>query len=231
MKPIAAIVFGLFLLSACDVNINCIEGEGAVQEKEFELSVFDGIELDVPGKVEIKQGPQNVLVRAYDNYWEPLELSVRRGVLVIGSQGCFSDKIEAVITIPSIEYLEINGSGEIFSDNLSAEELELGINGSGDIDINAAVRELDVNINGSGNVKLKGNTQEMGLDINGSGNLNAFEMEVLRADVEISGSGDAKVNVFNELNVSIVGSGDVRYKGQPNIKSNITGSGDVVNAN
>ena len=52
-----------------------------------------------------------------------------------------------------------------------------------------------------------------------------------KADVTISGSGDAEVTVSDDLDVKITGSGDVYYKGNPDLDVNITGSGEVINAN
>ena len=48
-----------------------------------------------------------------------------------------------------------------------------------------------------------------------------------RAKVTVNGSGDATVNVSEELDVRISGSGDVSYIGSPKIKSQVSGSGSV----
>ena len=51
------------------------------------------------------------------------------------------------------------------------------------------------------------------------------------ADITISGSGSAEVNVSEQLDIKISGSGDVYYRGNPSINIDISGSGDVKDAN
>ena len=86
-------------------------------------------------------------------------------------------------------------------------------------------------ITGSGNIKLEGLGDELDIRITGSGDVAAFNLDVVRARVEITGSGNAEVSVEDELDVKISGSGDVRYKGNPSLDVNISGSGRVVDAN
>ena len=231
MEKVAAFFAFIVLISACNMNMSCIDGAGKQESKSFDLEEIEGIELGVPAHIEIQQGPQSISFKAYPNYWEQLQLNVKRGILEIESNRCFSDKIEATITMPNINQLEINGSGKIVSSNFSSEDLELKINGSGDMDLNTAAKEIDANINGSGNIVLQGSAQDLKLEVNGSGDFRALDMDILNAEVEISGSGDAELNVNNSLDVNIVGSGDVSYTGQPNIKTKITGSGNVIPKN
>jgi hypothetical protein len=51
---------------------------------------------------------------------------------------------------------------------------------------------------------------------------------VKEADVEITGSGDAHLQVANLLKARISGSGEVYYKGNPQLDTKITGSGKVI---
>lgn len=231
MKRVALLLLLISAFVSCQMNVNCIEGKGQKEDKTYELDKIKGLELDVPASISLQQGPQQISLTAYENYWDKLKLSVQRGILKIESDGCFKDKIEGSITIPNIEQLEINGSGKIVSNNFSSAGLEVDINGSGDVQLNVAAQEIEANINGSGNINLQGSTQDLKLEINGSGDFRALDMEILRADIEISGSGDAEINVVNDLEVQIVGSGDVTYTGQPNIKTSITGSGNVIPKN
>ena len=136
------------------------------------------------------------------------------------------------ITIPEIRELTIAGSGEIFGENVFlVEDAELRISGSGNMDLAMEGDDFEVAITGSGNIKLEGLADELDIKITGSGDIAAFKLDALRARIEITGSGNAEVQVQDELDVKISGSGDVRYKGTPSLDINISGSGRVVDAN
>ena len=58
-----------------------------------------------------------------------------------------------------------------------------------------------------------------------------IQRSLKKADIEITGSGNASVHVLELLKVRITGSGDVFYKGFPELDIDISGSGDVRDAN
>ncbi|OQP62081.1 hypothetical protein A3860_29460 [Niastella vici] len=62
---------------------------------------------------------------------------------------------------------DVSGSGGISALNLKSEESELGISGSGNIDVYSSIK-LDANISGSGKIRYKG-TAQVNKNISGSG--------------------------------------------------------------
>ena len=63
----------------------------------------------------------------------------------------------------------------------------------------------------------------------GSGNVKSFGFIVQKAEDDIKGSGDASVNVTQDLKVRINGSGSVYYQGNPPVvNSQISGSGKLI---
>jgi hypothetical protein len=56
-------------------------------------------------------------------------------------------------------------------------------------------------------------------------------MKVHTCNITLTGVGDCKVFVIDELNVTIAGVGYVYNKGNPAIKSTITEMGKLINAN
>lgn len=105
----------------------------------------------------------------------------------------------------------INGSGKtVIKAGQHAENMDLEINGSGDIDIEQ---------NTFVNTKCK---------INGSGNVNGQYCEADHATMRISGSGNIEMTVHKTMDVGISGSGDVNYWGNASItKADISGSGKI----
>jgi hypothetical protein len=79
---------------------------------------------------------------------------------------------------------------------------------------------------------LSGDDQsELSVNLIGVGSVRAHEMKVHTCNITLTGVGDCKVFVIDELNVTIAGVGYVYNKGNPAIKSTITEMGKLINAN
>ncbi|MCF8233760.1 MAG: DUF2807 domain-containing protein [Bacteroidales bacterium] len=219
------LVFGF---AAC----NCIEGEGPVTEEMRDLKPFNEIELDIQANVYLYQDTGFAFkMSAQQNLHDHIETRVSGDKLNIGiRESCYrsEDEVRIEISIPELEKVELNGSGNIKGmTRFEIEDLEIDINGSGDIRFDLIGEEIDVDISGSGDVQLKGTTQKFKGDITGSGNINAENLTTYKSDIGITGSGNCSVYVHDYLKISITGSGDVIYGGTPELKSHITGSGSV----
>lgn len=219
-----------------DTPFSCVRGEGPIVTETLDVDPFDGIDLQLSATVFITQGsPQSVTVEGKANIIDELERDVNgNGVWQIETDDCVRDldDLRIFITVPDIRRLKISGSGEIISENvLVADNIDLEINGSGDMDVALDADDVIGRISGSGKMVLEGEANDLIYRISGSGDLLAFDLLARTADIEISGSGDADVRVSDDLRVRISGSGDVRYKGNPTLDVSISGSGRVINAN
>ena len=163
-----------------------------------------------------------------------MDLSVRNDILDIDVDGCIRShkQIEVFITMTDLSYLSIDGSGDIVTDNtFKIDDIEININGSGDIGLSMDADDVNIDIDGSGDVELFGTGSTLDIRIDGSGNIKAFDFPVDECSVLVKGSGDCRVYPYEYLNVRIDGSGNVYYKGNPDLDLDIDGSGDVINAN
>lgn len=80
-----------------------------------------------------------------------------------------SGKINASGTAKKVK-ANVSGSGRVLAANLEAERCEVGISGSGGVEINVK-DELNANISGSGSVGYKGNPSKVNSHASGSGNV------------------------------------------------------------
>ncbi len=230
-------------LSGCFIDINddggidgCIRGEGPIISEELDLNRIDAIDLQLPAKVYIRQGPeQRVEVEAQGNIIDYLEHTVRGGYWEITiDERCVRnmEDMRIFLTLPEITALKISGSGEIISENtLKTDDLDLSIAGSGNISLDVEADDIDADISGSGNLRLGGLADEISFTVTGSGDLQAFDLMARKGDIHIDGSGDVEIYVSEELSVSITGSGDVLYKGGASLNVSVSGSGGVIDAN
>lgn len=144
--------------------------------------------------------------------------------LEVDFQGC-GDATIADVT----EHLNIDmsGSGDIRAAN--AGSAEVGLNGSGDIQVGTVSGDAEVDINGSGGVSLAAVNGALDMENSGSGSMSVLGGNITTASIELRGSGEARVAApVADLNVNIYGSGDVDVEGAVGeVDAEIYGSGDV----
>ena len=140
------------------------------------------------------------------------------------------------VVMPDIESMQINGSGDAEIEGVDNASLDLNVNGSGDLYVNGKSEELEISINGSGNISMSevmgkdveisingsgdveldgGTCQSLEIDIHGSGDVEAKDMKCQDVNVEVAGSGDIEVYASNSLTFDSHGSGNVEVYGKP----------------
>jgi hypothetical protein len=140
------------------------------------------------------------------------------------------------VVMPDIESMQINGSGDAEIEGVDNASLDLNVNGSGDLYVNGKSEELEISINGSGNISMSevmgkdveisingsgdveldgGTCQSLEIDIHGSGDVEAKDMKCQDVNVEVAGSGDSEVYASNSLTFDSHGSGNVEVYGKP----------------
>lgn len=216
------------LLGSCQ---STLEGEGPVKKEIRPLSPFRRLDLEMPAEVSYIVSDSNAVeVIAQSNLLPHIITEVHGEKLTIEASSPLRTglKIKLVVRGPAPEKAELNGSGEInFVNEVSAESIDLEINGSGDMDMHLDCSETAVRINGSGDVHLTGRTRQLVAVINGSGELRAIELRAEEINLDIHGSGEAFVSAEKKLKSTINGSGKIIYKGYPALKSQINGSGSI----
>lgn len=207
------------------------------KEEVRDLPPFTEIMLKISGKVYLEQGDtQSVKIVASDETLEEIITEVKGRSLNIRfpNTNMFKKwnpgKIEIYITVPGIDALNVSGSGDIISEEISSRILDLMVSGSGNIEIeNLTSEQVSTTVSGSGNIKISGGgvAKELKSRISGSGNVDASGFEADKVDVQTSGSGSCSVISNGEIKARISGSGNVFYSGNPAIDSSVSGSGKV----
>ena len=140
--------------------------------------------------------------------------------------------VNIAITMPDIEKMEINGSGDAEIIGIDNEEISLDINGSGDLYVTGKSESVEIEINGSGDVEMyQVSAKEIIVEINGSGNVEFNDGTCDRMEIEVDGSGDidAKDLICKEVSIEISGSGNSRVHATELLtyESNGSGKADV----
>ncbi|MFB6232597.1 MAG: head GIN domain-containing protein [Salinibacter sp.] len=220
--------------------VHLVSAQDRVRESRS-VDAFAEVEYNIPGTLHLRQGDdRSVEVSAPETVLDEIKTTVDGETLEIsdgdepgllelfGADGLDTDQIDVYVTAPTLHELNVAGTGRAVGETtIEGKALTLRLAGSGELDVEVETNELSLQMAGSGTGTLRGQTRTLDLNIAGSGNLQGASLTAQRADVQIAGSGDAKLNVTGQLSAQIFGSGDVRYRGEPTVETNMLGSGEV----
>lgn len=223
-----ALMMGFLLTGAFT---ECTFADGTTKTEDRAVSGFHQLEISGSFAVEISQGSQESLkIEADEDMITHVITEVKDGTLRIFTKGKSGHvkTLKVYLTFKNLDGISSSGSLVMTGKGtMKFDKLDLDLSGSADIDLQVEADLIHTDMSGSSDIGLSGNVTKMTVAISGAGNLEASDLMVQTFDIEISGSGDANINVARELDVEISGSGAVVYKGNPNIKKSISGSGSI----
>ena len=252
---IVAIAIISLTLTSCQDSIT---GEGMVVTENFDFNNFSELELKSFYDVVVTQGTdQKVEVKGQQNVIDKMILFVSNETFVMDMESGNYRNVELTvyITVPTLDKVTVDGSGDIEIKEMESDDLEIKMSGSGDItaknnititdkitmdvsgsgDIqfdNLIAKDVTATMQGSGDLDVKdGSAEDLLVTANGSGDIEIYGLQSEDCTVTSKGSGDTQVRSTNTLEVNLTGSGDVKYKGNPTITVTDTGSGELINAN
>jgi hypothetical protein len=204
-------VFSVLAVSACDIDVLGERGSGNRITESRAVSNFDEIVLFGSGEVVVDvNGTESLTITAEDNILPLLTTEVQNDRLELGTRSSISPTVAIVYTISAaaLNGVSIEGSGDITATGIDTDS-------------------FDAEISGSGRIGVAGTTRVLAVNISGSGRYDGENLVASIATVNVSGSGDAVVNVAEDLDAEVSGSGNVEYLGDPTLMSSISGSGDI----
>ncbi len=238
MKKTDLIIFlgclplGILIIAGCG-KLNAVDGNGHVITDTRNVDAFTTVISEGFFDVNVREDTVNeITIEAEQNLIPYIYTGVSGSDLVIKVRNNrrIKNHEPIVITVKTTQLnkVKLEGSGNIYCTDITADNFDIGLSGSGNINVGLTADYLDADLSGSGEIKLSGDVNSSDLDISGSGDISAYEMLQDTCSVDISGSGSMYVHVADLLNVKISGSGKVYYKGSPVVNTDISGSGEVV---
>jgi hypothetical protein len=248
---LTAATYGL-LRAQGTTRAGSVEGRMRASDSRPVGQGIKAVELSGPIDLVLRYGPAPSLqITGEQRLLANIETVQEGGVLHIGPRGILlrhRQPLQAVLVLPALASLSVDGSGDTTVDGFSGPQIELQLSGSGNVKFNgryrlvsAAVRgsgefdidaagsdKISVDFSSSGHFTLAGTTRELQVQKSGSGELDARHLRADTARIEQSGSGDSTVHARTSVSATVSGSGDVEVHGNPNQRSvNRSGSGDV----
>lgn len=210
------------------------------------------VELSGPIDLSLRYGARPaLLVRGEQRLLANIETLQEGGVLQIGTRGIVlrhRQPIVVELTLPALDRLAVDGSGDTEVNGFTGERIDLELNGSGSLEFNGRYRQARAAVHGSGELTLDagngdriegelmgsgamtlaGAARGVKLTSNGSGTLDARRLRADDVEVRQTGSGNTSVTAHASVTAAVSGSGDIDVYGNPPRRTiSRTGSGDV----
>ncbi len=236
IKKALVITFGLFLGLITLVSAGCnlmegIDGNGKVVKETRNVGSFDKIEIGGAFKVFLSQGSiESLVVEADENLMKIIETDVRGGKLIVETKENIHDskKLNLYITVKDLTSLDVSGAVELTTEGkLELKNLEFEGSGASEIKMNFTAERVDGNFSGASEIEFEGSAGFCRLDMSGASELDAEAFVVKEFDLQLSGAGDADINVTEKLKANVSGAANVSYIGDPQVDSEISGAGSV----
>ena len=232
------------MILACGCNITTgglgagVRGEGEMVSRDF--TVGDFTVIDISGISCIVSFSQNqnslVTIEMQDNLFDYLDVSVRDGVLFINSNHNFdtstANRPRVYISAPTLSGLNFEGAIDARNwDPIYAQRFVINGVGAGNISLSLEVTLLEINTEGGINLGLSGNANTVNIFSEGAVNIEAFDLYIATASIELIGAGNVDISVADTLDVIIEGIGRIQYRGEPLLTQRVSGIGWVRSAN
>jgi hypothetical protein len=222
------------LLLISTVNAQWIKSSGKIVSEKRSVEKFESIKAACSADVFITQGKSmEVIVETDENLLPHIKTEVHDGVLVIDNNKSYKNikVLKVHITVANLENIFVSGSGDIrFVNTFKTNELNIKINGSGDVNAKLDVKSLEYKISGSGDGNISGVNGKLKVLVSGSGDLNIKDLRLTDCNVKVNGSGDIDIlGSTDNLVIAVNGSGDIDAYGLQAVSVNASalGSGNI----
>ncbi len=189
--------------------------------KKYLVDKFHAI--DIYGDVDVKftqSDTYSFKTRGVESILDAVEYEFHDGVLHITCNHAHNGEgIEVLLSAPKLNDITATGSCSVESKGvIIQDDLTMNLSGSSNVDLDLLIdNNLVVNSKGASNIDLEGSGKHLQLDISGSSTVDADELQLLCADVRLSGASKAEIWAVEKLSLELSGASKLNYKGTPTI--------------
>ena len=192
------------------------------------LPKYDAVELSGVGDLYISQSEEEgVTVEAEDSVLSLIKVSVDNKTLLLNLKDA-SEHTEAKITyhlyVKDLQKVTSNSTSTLYmSGPFKTKTLNLLMGGLGEAKLDVAVDQLNVKIDGGAKIVAKGVANTQNIIINGAGEFDGVKLLGKTAAISANGSGLAKANISDQLDIKAYEDAIVKYCGKPAITKDTSG--------
>ncbi|MDP1622024.1 MAG: head GIN domain-containing protein [Bacteroidales bacterium] len=236
MLIFGSLFLGISTLFAGCTMIGGMQGDGNVLKETRKVTAFDGIEVSGAFDIILKQGAvEEVTVEADANLLPVIRTDVVGGILRIETKKPVRKVtvMKVYVTVKDLKIIDVSGAVDIDTDGmLAVPELRIEASGASDSKLNIEVQNLKLDCSGASKMKFSGSAVNVKMDLSGASDIFGYDLLAESYDIDISGAGNAQINVSKRIRAGISGAGSVKYKGSPSeIDQHVSGAGSIKRVN
>ena len=208
---------------------------GSRAAKAYDLQGFNAIEVSGDFKVNVNQGPYNVMLDVPEELESYLKVFVKDGELKIYYNNPpmkikrlleREDYISiAKISLPDVEEIEVSGASRLVAKGLRAANLSIDCSGASRFDLDGEFGRLGIDCSGASKGVVIGKAKIAELDASGASSIDALELVARKAVMDASGASKSTVNAVDRLEIDCSGASSARYKVEENTIVRVESSG------
>jgi len=185
------------------VGLIPIKGSGTPKTVTYDTKDFSALEIRSAFQVTLKQGAAFAIsITMDDNLVPHLQTEKEGDTFKLGMKpGSYNTTVlKAEITMPTVTRIRLSGSSNLV--------------GSGFKDL----KDLEMHLSGSSKIALSGgNAGASKVKLSGSSDAELLQFPLKEADLTLSGSSKAELQVSDKLDYTLSGSSKLHYQGSPAI--------------
>lgn len=161
------------------------------------------------------------------NDLDDLQIFVQKGELILRYNDGWHNRrgrIDIDISMPvltSLDFTEAVDSDVTGFENM--DDVEIDLSGASKCDFVGSAKRIEFDLTGASQLYMEGESQYLNGELAGASQVNAFNLMVEEADLDLSGASTGKVWATRFLKVDASGASIVRYKGNPGIQKQLSG--------
>jgi hypothetical protein len=190
-----------------------VEGNGIAKKEMRKVDNFSSVQVDGAFNVYIEcRKKQSLELSGDSNILPNIITRVKGNTLQITTNKTICPKVLLEVRISADNIEKATASGAV---DLSIS----GVNNS----------NLEIEIDGAGDIKAEGKTKNFRINVLGSGDVKAKDLKAENVEVSVNGAGNAIVYASRKLKAEVNGAGDITYYGNPKeVSEDISGAGDII---
>lgn len=198
-----------------------------------EVSDFTGINASSIFNIELTQGDVYLLeIIADEAELSQVKSDVKKDILHLEYKGSGRriNKIDARITMPMVQSIELSGAVSLRGKNtLTSEELMLKLSGASSATLSLESQKLESQISGAVHLTLSGIVDTHRASVGGASHLKARQLQTQNTYAKVSGASHAQVKAEEYLDVQSSGTSRVTYAREPKNKKIVASGMSSIN--
>ncbi len=137
--------------------------------------------------------------------------------------------VKVYVTYVAIDRISASSASNVFSDGpIKTESLDIQASSAADLELSVEATDVSVHASSAADVILEGTAKSINADASSSGEIDAYRLQVERAEASSSSAGAIKLSVSQNLKAEASSGGSVRYRGNPMQTNTHSSSGGSV---